>query len=76
MIAPAPQESDAGHDIGDHPHASIGAGGMISEIDEGGGRHQDVGPQARAALPVLAFGADQRSSTNATNRLTRVSKKS
>ena len=35
---------------------------MIGEIDEGGGadRHQNVGPQARAALPVLAFGADQR----------------
>ena len=36
---------------------------MVGEIDErsGADRDQDIGSQARAALPVLALGANQRS---------------
>jgi hypothetical protein len=35
---------------------------MVGEVNEGGGpdRDEDIGPQPRAALPVLALGADQR----------------
>ncbi len=56
------EKADARHDIGNHAHAAVGAGQMIGEIDEGGGahRHQHIGAQPGAALPVLPLGADQR----------------
>jgi hypothetical protein len=57
-----PEKTDAGDDIGDHPHAAVRAGQVVGEIDESGGadRDENIGAQARAALPVLAFGANQR----------------
>ena len=56
------EETDAGDDIGDHPHRAFGAGQMHREIDEGGraDRDQYIGAQTGGALPVLPLGADQR----------------
>src|SRR6202012_114478 len=47
---------------GDHADAAVGAGQMIGEIDESccTYRHQHVGAQPGAALPILPLGTDQR----------------
>ncbi|CAH1654633.1 hypothetical protein CHELA17_20882 [Chelatococcus asaccharovorans] len=56
------EEADAGHDIGDDARGTIGSRDEKREIDKGCGTHRDenIGAQARAALPVLPLDADQR----------------
>ncbi|KAG0922985.1 hypothetical protein G6F32_014438 [Rhizopus arrhizus] len=61
-VAAVAEEADAGDHVGDHPHRLGTAGDAHAQVDEGSGAHRDqhVGAQAGGALPVLAFGADQR----------------
>jgi hypothetical protein len=55
------EEADAGHHVSDHVDAAVIPVEMHGEIDErrGADSHQHVGTQARGALAILPFRADQ-----------------